>query len=172
MRTSQVKTIMVIVTALSIIGFGLNAMADDGESYGRMGKGRYHDEDGGKGYGPGAGYCGRYGDSLSEEVRGKIDAERKAFHEETRGLRQQMVQKNLELQAELAKQAPDAEKAGGIQKEISSLRAQMDEKHLEHRLRLKAIDPDLGLGYGGRWGGMRSGFGRGARGHDQGHCWE
>jgi Spy/CpxP family protein refolding chaperone len=108
---------------------------------------------------------------LSEEELEKAKAERSAFFEATSDLRQQAYQKDLELRAELAKQRPDAEKAARIQKEISGLRAEMDQQHLEHRLRMKAINPELGMGYGQR-SCSRSGGSKGAGGYGKGNCWQ
>ncbi len=81
-----------------------------------------------------------------------------AFFEKTRQLRQNMFQKRLELAAELARQAPDAQKAGALQKEISGLGSQLAQKRLEFILQIKKINPGLGLGF------MGGGFGMGHRG--------
>jgi len=170
MKGKNVHKLVVVLMTLAVIGFGFNALADDSQGDGRMGKGKSYDEGRARGYGPG-GYCGRYASSLGEEELEKAKAERSAFFEATRELRQQVYQKDLELRAELAKQTPDVEKASEIQKELSGLRAEMDQKHLEHQLRMKAINPELGMGYG-QQGHRRSGGGRESGGYGKGHCWE
>ncbi len=164
MKGQYIIKIVVALATAAIIGFGFNVLADDDQAAGSMDKGKNYNESQGKEYGPG-GYCSRYASSLSEEDLGKANAERRAFFEATRELRQQVYQKDLELRAELAKQSPDAQKAAGIQKEISDLRAEMDQKHLEHRLRMKAINPELGMGYGHQ-GCKGAGKVKG-----QGRCW-
>ena len=166
----SMQKLIVVLTTLALVGLGFNALADDGQGYGRMGKGKHAAEKRGEGYGPG-GYCGRYAANLTDEELEKVEAERNAFFEATRELRQQMYQKDLELRAELAKPAPDTEKATNIQKELSALRADMDQQRLEHQLRMKAINPELGMGYGHQgFKGDRGSRGRG--GHGNGPCWD
>ncbi len=165
-RKNIIKLVVTLATA-AILGFGFNVFAADEQGDGHMGKGKAYTENREKSYGPG-GYCSRYASSLTEKDLEKAKAERSAFYEATRELRQQLYQKDLELRAELAKQTPDAEKAAGIQKEISKVRAAMDQQHLEHRLRMKTINPELGMGYGNQ--GCKGAEGRGNfKGH--GRCW-
>ena len=90
-----------------------------------------------------------YRSNLTPEELEKVEAERRAFRESTKDLKRDIYQKSLELQAEMAKKAPDKKKTTGIQKQISDLKAQMDAKRLEHRFNLKAINPDLGSGMAG-----------------------
>jgi hypothetical protein len=71
----------------------------------------------------------------------------------------------------MAKQNPDAARAGAIQKEISDTKAQLAQKHLEHIFRVRKINPDLGMGFmgGGRmdYGMMHPGMmGPGGRDRD------
>lgn len=103
--------------------------------------------------------------NLSDEASAAATKERDAFREATEPLRRQIRQKKLELQAELAKETPDAGKAVQIQKEISELKADFDARRIEHRLRMKKIHPDLGQGFGHK-AAMRS------RGSGRGPCWE
>ena len=74
-------------------GYGPGAGYGHGRGYGR-----------GKGYGMGRGY-GRstYDANLTDEQRQQLDTERQAFQESTQDLRQDIYQKRLELQAEIAK---------------------------------------------------------------------
>jgi Spy/CpxP family protein refolding chaperone len=107
---------------------------------------------------------------LSEEQAKKIEQERQAYGEQTRELKAQIYQKNLELRAEIAKLQPDAKRAAELQKELSNMEAQLDGKHIDHVLRIKAIDPYFTLGHdrmrsGGMGHGMMgSGMGQGSMG--------
>ena len=122
-----------------------------------------------------------------EDLAGyRLDKERQAFFEETRNLRENLYQKELELRSELAKENPDAQKAAGLQAEISDLNAQLDQKRIDHRIKMKKENPEFfadrgyrrggrGMGRGFYGPGMGCGFygpgmGRGFRGQGGG-CW-
>ncbi len=140
MKRNNLSKILGIVTIVGVLGLGTYAVADGNGRYGR-----------------GKGNCveSRF-DSLGEEVSGQVAAERNAFYKATGDLRREIHQKRLELQSEMAKKNPDAARAGDIQKDISELDARFDRERLEHRLRMKAIHPELGSGYGkGQRGGGR-----------------
>ena len=66
------------------------------------------------------------------------------------------------LRSELAQENPDPQKAAAIQKEISGLEAQFDQKRLEHRLEMRKISPNAGGGW--MMGGGRGHHGRGMEG--------
>ena len=139
------KILLMAGFLISVMAAG--ASADMGRGYGYRGQMQH----GGYGAsGPGA------FNNLSKEDIKKLDDERKAFFEDTRDLRREVYQKRLELAAEMAKQNPDAARAAAIQKEISDTKAQLAQKHLDHLFRVRKINPDLGMGFGG--GGSR-GFG-------------
>ena len=143
--------IVLMVTAL--IGFGANVFAADPDQstpMGRQGKGMHGD---GPMMGDGAG-MGKNMPNLTPEETQKFEAERNAFRDATKDLKRSIYQKHLELQSEMIKKDPDRNKATAIQKEISDLQAQMDQKRLEHRFNLKQINPDLGSGMGGFHKGM------------------
>ncbi|CAB5094732.1 hypothetical protein D3OALGA1CA_5401 [Olavius algarvensis associated proteobacterium Delta 3] len=107
-------------------GYGPGAGYGSGGGYGR-----------GKGYGKGRGYGRQHFDAnLTDEQRQELDTERQAFHETTQDLRQNIYQKRLELQAEIAKREPDAKKASSLQTEISNLKSQMAQKRLDHVMRV------------------------------------
>jgi len=74
-----------------------------------------------------------------------------------------IFQKRLELRSELAKQTPDVQKAVKLQKELSELKAQFDQKRIDHRIKMKKINPNVGRGFGGRGRVLGRGFG--------GPCW-
>ena len=112
------------------------------------------------GYGPGMMRGRGFGfmNRLSDEDLKKMEEERNTFFEVTEDIRRNNYQKRLELRSELAKQNPDPEKAAALQKEISDLETAFDQKRLDHMLRAKKINPDMGKGPMG----FGPGFGRGA----------
>lgn len=132
-----------------------------GPGYG-MGRGMM---DCGPGRGRGFGGYGYPGD-LSEEDLKKLDDQRSAFFEGTKNQQNDLYEKGFELRSELAKQNPDSEKAGKLQKEISDLKAQLDQKRIDHMIEIKKINPNVGRGFAGRGPG---GYGAGFRG--AGACW-
>lgn len=157
------KTIVVLMV-FTVLGFGTYAFADSGMGYGRHHGGRDYHEPGWRGgdYGcPGYGYM--TGD-LSEEDLQKLDEQREAFFKSTQDLRQNIYQKQLALESEFAKKNPDAKIAANLQKEISDLKAQIDQKQIEYMIKMKKINPDLGQGLMGP-GMMGYGHGRGFRGY-------
>ncbi len=142
------KLKIMLIAAMAILFSGIYASADWGGPHRGMhqGQGWHH-----RGYG-GAG-CGAF-DNLSEDEIKQLDAERTTFFEATKDLRRKVYQKRLELASELAKENPDAAAAAASQKEISDFKAQMAQKHLEHVLRVRKINPDLARGFlgGGHMG--------------------
>jgi Spy/CpxP family protein refolding chaperone len=123
--------------------------------------------------GGGGGHRGPANDSanLSEEQAQKIEQEKQAFQNDSRDLKAQIFQKNLELMAEIAKLQPDTKKAVELQKELSNMEAQLDRKYIDHILRIKVINPYMVIGHDMmRSGGMghgsmgSSGMGQGSMG--------
>ena len=149
MKNNNISKVILILTVIAIAGFGAYAFADWGMGYDRHGLGMYG---GGMGYG-GQGYMG----NLSADEIGVLDQERAAFFKATKDLRQDIYAKELELRSELAKQNPDARNMADLQKEISELEAQLDQKRVEHVIKMKKINPDAGRGFMGR-GNMRDGM--------------
>ena len=159
---------VIVLAIVGVVGLAATSFAD----WGRGG--------GGNCWGPGAGWgqrgSGPYGNqgNLSDEDLDRLSKERQAFFEDTRELRQQIYQKDLELRSEMAKKDPDANKAGAIQKEISDLKGQLDQKRINHRIKMQKENPDFfaGRGYGRGYGqGFRGrGMGRGFSGRGGG-CW-
>ena len=152
--------ILVVLTVVTVMGFGVYAFAD-----GEMGYGKHHGERNHHGFGRNqGGYgCPGYGNmmgDLSDEDIQKMDEQREAFFKSTEDLRQNIYQKRLALESEFAKKNPDAKNAVNLQKEISDLRAQMDQKRVAHMLEMKKINPGLGTGFMGP-GMMGNGCGRG-----------
>ena len=164
---------LIVLTLVAVLGFGANAFAQGGRGYGRgMGYGPGWSNEPGMGDGPGMGYgrgMGRgfgrsgYASDLSEEALKKLNDERAAFFGATKDLRNDIFQKRLELRSELAKQNPDTKNAEKLQKEVSELEARFDQKRINHRVKMKKINPNAGQGFGGRGRGFGTGFG--------GPCW-
>ncbi|MBI5593403.1 MAG: periplasmic heavy metal sensor [Deltaproteobacteria bacterium] len=121
---------MVVVGAVVVLmGFGMNAFA-------------------GMNKGPGNPGMGAAGANLTEDQIKQMESERNAFQTATQGIRQQLNEKRLTLQTELAKTTPDAATCTALQKEISDLQSQFDQKRLTHILAMKKIDPNFTEGRG------------------------
>ena len=105
-----------------------------------------------------------------------MKTERQAFFDATRQARQDLYAKRLALKAEIAKSEPDMKTATAIQKEVSALQADLDQKRLEHIMAMRQINPDAGRGFfmegrGQGRHGMRGGREMGM-GYGPGHCRE
>ena len=162
------KTVTILAIA-GIVGFAATSYA----GWGRGGGGNCRGQ--GSGWGQSRIDPSDYQGNLSDEQISRLDTERRAFFEETRDLREDLHQKEIELRSELAKADPDAQKAAGLQAEVSNLTAQLDQKRIDHRIRMKKENPEFfaGRGYGkaGRGMGRGSygpGMGRGFRGQGGG----
>jgi zinc resistance-associated protein len=84
--------------------------------------------------------------NLNKEDAEKVKAERDRFLKATQDLRQEIMSKELILQSELVKPATDIQKATALQKELSALEAELDQKRLLHLLEIKKISPDAAAG--------------------------
>jgi hypothetical protein len=164
------KTVTVLAIA-GIVGFAATSFA----GWGRGGGGNCQGQ--GSGWGQRGVAPSGYQDNLSDEKITRLDKERQAFFEETRNLRGNLYQKELELRIELAKEDPDTQKAAGLQAEMSDLTAQLDQKRIDHRIKMQKENPEFfagrGYGKGGRGMGRGldgQGMGRGFRGQGGG-CW-
>ena len=168
MRIFRDLSIIAIIVALPMymIFPAFAAEADSTQGHGRQGG--HHMMGGGGGHQGSA-----HGESanLSEEQVQKIEQEGQAFRNDSRELRAQIFQKNLELRAEIAKLQPDPKKVVEVQKELSNMEAQLDRKYIDHILRIKVINPYMVVGHDMmRSGGMghgsmgSSGMGQGSMG--------
>lgn len=158
------KKVLAVLTVFTVMGLGVYAIADARMGYGQHGGGWGH-------HGPGwhnGGYeCSGYGymtGDLSDEDIQKMDEQRESFFKSTEDLRLKLYQKRLSMESEFAKKNPDPKNAAKLQKEISDLRAQIDQMRIEHMIEMKKINPGLGTGYMGP-GMMGHGYGKGYRGH-------
>jgi Spy/CpxP family protein refolding chaperone len=138
------------------------------------------------GRGPGYGNC-QSGDlqglaalNLTADQEAKIKSLRESQLKETKPLQDKMFSKRGELRLLWLQQNPDKEKITAVQKEIRSLRDQLQDKQTNHRLAvLKVLTPEQqtkvqafgagrGFGHGkgfGPGGGGCGGYGPGPRGN-------
>ena len=186
MKMNNFSKAIIVVAIVGVVGFAATSFAGRGRG------------GGGDCWGQGSGWAQRgsgpagYQGNLSDEDLGKLNKQRQAFFEDTRELRENLYQKQLELRSELAKKDPDAKKAAGLQGEISDLSGQLDQKRVDHRITMQKENPDffagrgyhmgrgysmggggMGRGYGmdqgyGKGGGYGKGMGRGFRGQGGG----
>ena len=115
----------------------------------------------GKGKGPGQGM------NLNPEQAGQIFDLQEKFHADTVGLRKQMMVKEAELAALWGAEKPDQTAIQAKQKELNTLRDQMQEKMTAMQFEVKKIAPDYDMGRGmgeGKGQGPGMGMGRGPGG--------
>jgi Spy/CpxP family protein refolding chaperone len=143
------KGFFVILALAAIVALSVTAYAGKGMGYG-PGGGQCQGNRGG-GYGPGSG-SGYMMGNISDDDAKKINEERDAFFKATEDLRQDIYAKEMELNSELAKKNIDTEKAAKLQKEISGLESQFDQKRLDHMIKMKKLNPNMGRGFGMRGG--------------------
>lgn len=159
MKTNNMRTVIVSLAAIAVMAMGANAFAGKG-------MGSQDDQQGGGGCGKhlrkgGCDY-GQMKAALTPEQREQMEAERQAFFDATKNQRQDLFAKRLELKAEMAKRETDAKKASALQKDISELQGNLDQKRLSHILAMRKINPDAGRGW------MMTGRGMGHHGKGQG----
>jgi Spy/CpxP family protein refolding chaperone len=157
------KKLITIVAAIALVGIGTFAYAHWSGDWGHHG--RMHG--GGYGYGMPHGYYGNpgYGD-LSEDQVQALEKERNAFYRETEMIREDLYAQQLALQSELSKSDPDTAKAAELQKDISELESKLDQKRVDHMIKIGKIRPDAGRGFAMR--GPMMGYG----GQYPGACWQ
>ena len=160
MKKSYLPLIITTLTITLIAIFSVSVFAQPGWQ-GKMGRG----------WGMGWNGCPVYSgtaNNLSDEDLDKVNKQIETFFKETGDLRQSIMAKNLELRAELAKKKPDTKKAIGLQKELSRLESELEQKRVAHIIEMRKINPEAGTGYGA---GRCYGKGRGRGGYGGGYCW-
>ena len=168
MKTNNMRTVMVSLVAVAVIAVGANAFAG-------RGMGNRGDERGCEGCGnqKGRGGCayGQMNADLTPEQREQMEAERQTFFDATKAARQDLYAKRLELRAEMAQNEPNLEKASALQKAVSDLQGDLDQKRLGHIMAMRKINPDAGRGFmmEGRGGKGHHGMGHGM-GYGPGNC--
>ena len=170
MKNVTLTKLIVVLAVIATVGFVASAFAGWGAGgYGHRGGGWHQMGWGGSGDGYG------YNQNLTDEQQKALDQERQAFLNASESIRQDLYAKNLELRSELTKDNPDAQKAAALQKEISKLESDLDQKQIDFMLNARKVAPDAGRGYmmGGRGSmmGYGPGYGSGAS-RRGGYCWE
>lgn len=129
------KKLVTIVLAVAVMGLGTHAFAG-------MGRGGWH-HGSGMGMGQGMGNRCPAMQNLSAEDMEKVNAERTAFWNALEPIRTQIREKHFALRTEMSKTPADSEKISALEKEITELRSQMDEKRVQFQANLKKISPEL-----------------------------
>ena len=129
----------------------------------------------GPGGGMGPGYCGKAGFdrlNLSDEQKTKIEALFTASEKENRPIREKMFDKSVALRRLWSQANPDKDKITATQKEVRTLRNEMQDRVTSMRLEIrKILTPEQNEKLANSHWGRGPGFGpRGSmRGHDR-HC--
>ncbi|GBC61362.1 hypothetical protein DENIS_2322 [Desulfonema ishimotonii] len=84
--------------------------------------------------------------SLTEEQVQSLNTERQNFRNDTAELRQQLQAKQSELATAISA-GSDEETLTAIQKDLSELKAQFDQKRVVHMARMQQIAPGACMGY-------------------------
>ena len=157
------KKLIVVLTVAAVIGIGTYAFGHMGGGYGYYG--RMHG-------GPGM-HQGYYGESsndfrtnLNDEEIKALEEERSAFLKATDSVRQNLYSKELELRSELYKENPDIAKSEALQKEISKLESELDQKRIGHMVKIRKLNPNAGRGF--MMGGYHMGYGSAS---PEDFCW-
>ena len=118
--------------------------------------------------------------NLTEEQRNRLEQLDRTFYNETADLRNEIWAKASELNTVLNSPNPDPQKVKSLQREISDLRATLDEKRLSYELEARKITPEQRSGrgygrdyYGHHMGGYgpHMGYGWHGEGYGPGSCW-
>jgi Spy/CpxP family protein refolding chaperone len=163
MKMQTIRKTLLVGTVLFVAGVSL-AFAQGG-GRGNWGGGYNGDC---PGYGTGPGMMDGRGmgrgmmndPNLSQEQRDQLSAERDKFLADTEELRDSIRDKRNALREEMSKQDPDTAKVGQIQKELSALQGDFDQKRVQHQLEVRKILPDDYRGAGGPRNGRGAHRGR------------
>ena len=154
------KKLITVLAIIGIVGIGTYAFAhwsNGNPGWMHGGPGMHNGYIGGPGYG--------YPSDLNDEEFKSLDKERTAFIKETDKIRQSLYSKELELRSELLKENPDAGKATGLQKELSELEAKLAQKRIDHMIKVRKVNPNVGRRYAGMGQMMGNGY------QNQEACW-
>ncbi len=150
MKASKSSLIVVLALALSL---GLAASSWARPFGGGMG--------GGMGCGMGGGMM-MGAMNLTPDQAGKLFDLKQKFMDDTAGVRKQMMVKHMELAALWKAENPDEKAIVAKQKELNTLKGQMQEKSVAFRLEARKIAPQLAKFGHGRGMGMGPGGGMGS----------
>ncbi len=157
-NTKSIVIVAVILIAGATFAFAQGGWGNDDYGYGGHMMGPGYGGNHMMGPGGGCGYHRGYG-NLSDEDRAKINAARDKFYDETRSLRRDIDDKAYDLNKEMDKASPDVNKVAELQKQISKLQTEFDQKAVQHRLEMRKLLPE------DVQGSQRGYYGRG------GKCW-
>lgn len=154
----NIETKISIVAIVFTVGIAAVAFA---HGWNGSGYGGYMMGPGMMGYGPGYGGnmmgYGPYGyGNLSPQDTAKLEQSQQKFLNDTIDLRNSIQEKQFALNQEIQKTNPDRDNVNNLQKELSQLESQFDQKALEYQLDLRKNFPETALSMG---------YGRG------GYCW-
>ena len=128
-------------------------------------------------WGSDPGSCWDYGrgyKDLSKEEQSQLKELESKFYNETDRLRNEIWSKSAELNSYLNSTNPNSQKLKALQRELSDLRAEMDERRLAYELEARKILPESRFrgGYGkGYYGHHMRGYGP-WMGFRQRSCWD
>ncbi len=110
-----------------------------------------------------AAQTGPYG--MTPERQAVIEKMHEDYYAKTNAVRQQLISKQHELNAQIYSPTPDEKKIQALTKEISDLRGKMFEARvaLKQQMAKEGFGGGWGRGYGG-WGHGGGGWGHGGRG--------
>ena len=117
---------------------------------------------------------GRDYNDLSKEENNQLKALKGKFYNETARIRNEIRSKSAELNSYLNNTNADSQKLKALQRELSDLRATLDERWLAYELKARKILPEsrFSSGYGrGYHGHHMRGFGPGMD-YGPGRCWD
>ena len=97
------------------------------------------------GWGEGKGHNNHNGNNvqISDENFEAVQVEREAFFKQTKDIRRELRKNNALMQAEMASKEPDMAKLKTLQKTISALNSEFDEKRVAHMVTMRKINPDF-----------------------------
>lgn len=168
---SKIKTTVILIAFIATTGLVSMAFADGGwDGYGgHMGYGPGYGGSNmgpgmmgyGSGYGMGPGMMGYgrgvYPGDLSPEDGNRLQQIREKFFAETRELRREIRDKQFALNDELDGANPDRAKVTELQKALSQLQSDYDQKVLTYQLNMRKTLPQsrgpASYGYGPGYGG-------------------
>ena len=160
------RNVMITIALIAVLGIGINAFAHGGMGWG----GGWGHHRGGMHYQ--GGYGSGSADQMSPESYKQFEQKREAFFSETQDIRTSLFEKERDLQNELYKDEPDMAQASRLQKEISDLQSQFDQKRIEHMVDMRKLNPNAGRGFmgGGQMMGSRGSM-MGSGNNGGAYCW-
>jgi len=131
------RNIIIGIASISLIIISINAFAHSSMGWGHHGSGWHHQD----------GYYPDNTGRMSQEEYEQFEQKREELFKDTQGIRDDLYEKSRALENELAKTEPDVSKASRLQKELSELQSQFDQKRMEHMIEMKKLNPNAGRGY-------------------------